>query len=39
MSEDLECWICDSADVVYTDVLGGRWCREHFNEFYLMDDA
>jgi hypothetical protein len=29
-----QCWLCDSKDVVYTDVLGLGWCAKHYEEVY-----
>jgi hypothetical protein len=33
MTEEL-CWLCDSADVVYTDAIGCRWCAHHYDTIY-----
>jgi hypothetical protein len=30
-----ECWLCDSTDVIYTDVIGCHWCRDHYYDIYL----
>lgn len=30
------CWICDSPDVVYVDVLDMGWCQKDFDETYLQ---
>jgi hypothetical protein len=29
---DEECFLCNSEDVVYVDVLGFGWCRHHYDE-------
>lgn len=29
------CWLCESRETVYTDVLGLLWCRKDFDETYL----
>ena len=38
MSDTETCWLCDSTDVVYLDILGCRWCAKHYDDIY-MDTA
>lgn len=32
-----ECWLCDSTEITYTDVIGCHWCEYHFKTVYLED--
>lgn len=33
----MTCHLCDSEDIVYTDVLDLAWCRDHYHSIYLGD--
>lgn len=32
---DKKCHMCNSADIVYVDVLGLNWCRTDYADIYL----
>lgn len=32
-----ECWLCDSTEIVYTDVIGCHWCEFHLRTYYWGD--
>jgi hypothetical protein len=36
---DRECWLCDSTDIVYIDIVGCRWCADHYDDVYLDGDS
>lgn len=31
----MKCWLCDSTDIVYVDVIECPWCDRCYDDIYL----